>query len=110
MSFYWAVVTLLTVGYGDIVPKSNAERLYSCMTIVMGAVFYAVIFGNVSLLIHNIDMGLAKHRKLMDGINVFIKHYKVPKKLAQNLIEAQGTSRTPHTQQTRTVSYTSTRR
>jgi hypothetical protein len=50
---YFAVVTLLTVGYGDISPNTNTELIFAVIVIVLGAIFYAVMFGNVTLLIQN---------------------------------------------------------
>ena len=44
-SLYWAFVTLLTVGYGDMVPITNVEKGFAIVVIVLGAVFYAVVFG-----------------------------------------------------------------
>ena len=35
-SIYWAIVTMATVGYGDIVPKSPAGKLLSAVLIVFG--------------------------------------------------------------------------
>ena len=34
-SVYWAVATLSTLGYGDVVPETNAERLYSVSSLYL---------------------------------------------------------------------------
>ena len=36
-SMYWTLQTLTTVGYGDILPNSNAERLYNIFAFGCGA-------------------------------------------------------------------------
>jgi hypothetical protein len=39
-SLYWAVITMITVGYGDIVPISMEEKLYNIIvTLISCGVF-----------------------------------------------------------------------
>ena len=48
-SWYWAVVTMTTVGYGDITPQTAIGRLLSCICAVSGVVMFAMtvpIFAN----------------------------------------------------------------
>lgn len=47
-SMYWAVVTLCTVGYGDIVPQTPLGRLIASLLMVMGYGVIAVPTGIVS--------------------------------------------------------------
>ena len=35
-SIYWAIVTLTTVGYGDIVPKTSIGQAFSSLIMIMG--------------------------------------------------------------------------
>ena len=47
-SMYWAVVTLTTVGYGDIAPKSAAGQAISALVMILGYAIIAVPTGIVS--------------------------------------------------------------
>ncbi|MHC4270561.1 MAG: ion transporter [Planctomycetota bacterium] len=47
-SIYWSVVTLTTVGYGDITPKTNIGRTLSMVIMVMGYGIIAVPTGIVT--------------------------------------------------------------
>ncbi|MEM1067293.1 MAG: ion channel [Planctomycetota bacterium] len=42
---YFSIITLTTVGYGDLVPLSNATRMLAAFEAVIGQVFVAVIVG-----------------------------------------------------------------
>ena len=46
-SFYWATITIMTVGYGDVVPVNPVERIYAIFTAIMGCGVFAF---NVSMI------------------------------------------------------------
>lgn len=52
-SIYWAIVTLTTVGYGDITPVTPLGRFLSAMTMLLGYTIIAVPTGIVSAQMHN---------------------------------------------------------
>ncbi len=54
-AIYWALTTITTTGYGDIVPTTNTERGYAMGVMLFGAVFYAFIFGNISMTLQNLS-------------------------------------------------------
>jgi len=47
-SIYWAIVTLTTVGYGDITPSTNIGKFMSAVVMIMGYAVIAVPTGIVS--------------------------------------------------------------
>jgi voltage-gated potassium channel len=49
MSMYWAIVTVTTVGYGDIAPLTTAGRMLASLLMVMGYGIIAVPTGIVTL-------------------------------------------------------------
>lgn len=40
---WWALVTMATVGYGDVVPKTTEGRLFGSVIIILGAVFFSLL-------------------------------------------------------------------
>jgi voltage-gated potassium channel len=45
---YWAVVTLATVGYGDIVPISRTARIFSIIVILCGPIILSLITASIA--------------------------------------------------------------
>ena len=57
-SIYWAIVTLTTVGYGDITPKTDFGQFLSAFVMIMGYAILAVPTGIVSAELIRGDRGL----------------------------------------------------
>ncbi|NPA97562.1 MAG: hypothetical protein GXO32_08185 [Crenarchaeota archaeon] len=47
-SIYWAIVTMATVGYGDIVPKTFWGRVVACVTIVVGIAMFSLFISTLA--------------------------------------------------------------
>lgn len=52
---WWAFVTLTTVGYGDIVPKTEAGRIVAVMLMVFGVAVYSLMIANLTHYLETID-------------------------------------------------------
>jgi voltage-gated potassium channel len=46
-SIYWAVVTLATVGYGDITPHTEIGKIFTMILIILGITMYGLIIQSV---------------------------------------------------------------
>jgi len=72
-SVYWAVATLSTLGYGDVIPATNAERMYAVVGTFIGGAVYAYLLGSVCSIITNLDEGSNTFYRQMDELNRFMK-------------------------------------
>lgn len=76
-AMYWAMTTLTTVGYGDISPQTTSERLFVIAAMLAGAVIYAVLFGNIGLVINKLDYQNYRYSEKLDSINELIRFHEV---------------------------------
>jgi len=52
---YWAVVTIVTVGYGDITAKTELEMTLAVLWMIIGVGFYSFTIGSLSSFLTSID-------------------------------------------------------
>eukprot|EP01006_Ploeotia_vitrea_P047576 TRINITY_DN67142_c2_g1_i1.p1 TRINITY_DN67142_c2_g1~~TRINITY_DN67142_c2_g1_i1.p1 ORF type:complete len:1352 (-),score=700.20 TRINITY_DN67142_c2_g1_i1:69-4124(-) len=88
-ALYWAFVSMLTIGYGDVTARTDIEKIVVICVIVIGTIFYAVIFGNITLLIATADAVNRRYRSKMDNMNEFIRLHEIPPHLSKRLREYQ---------------------
>lgn len=78
LSLYWAVMTITTIGYGDITPQNRTEYL-TCMAMhgCMAAVWTYVI-GKTMCILSSLSPHLMGHLRRTDDMNWLLDEYDVP--------------------------------
>ncbi len=84
-ALYWTTTTLTTVGYGDIVPSTNIEKLYASTVMIIGVGFYGYLIGNVVSAITKHDPAHEKFIDNLDNLSAIVKHRNLPKNLASRI-------------------------
>eukprot|EP00931_Biecheleriopsis_adriatica_P062688 TRINITY_DN37833_c0_g1_i1.p1 TRINITY_DN37833_c0_g1~~TRINITY_DN37833_c0_g1_i1.p1 ORF type:complete len:780 (-),score=165.94 TRINITY_DN37833_c0_g1_i1:320-2602(-) len=78
-ALYWAVTTLTTVGYGDIIPTSTEERGYSMVAMMIGSSFYGYIIGCITSVITDMDIDKRTFNERMEVIQAWLDfHDRMP--------------------------------
>ena len=55
MCCYFALTTLATVGYGDLTPQTNFEKIVGIVIMILGIAFFSYIMGNFNDVLINYD-------------------------------------------------------
>ena len=84
-SIYWAVMTLTTTGYGDVVPTNDNERLYVLMALIVGALVFGYMISNLSAVINSLDRQAVESEEKLDGVKQYAMWRQLPRHLAVRL-------------------------
>jgi len=85
-SIYWAFVCLVTTGFGDIVPKNNAETIFTILTMYAGLLISTSAVANLTLLVANIDSARSNFTRKLESITKFCYFHSVPQDLTKRVL------------------------
>ncbi|XP_038592483.1 potassium voltage-gated channel subfamily H member 6 [Micropterus salmoides] len=86
-ALYFTLSSLTSVGFGNVSPNTNSEKLFSICVMVIGSLMYASIFGNVSAIIQRLYSGTTRYHTQMLRVKEFIRFHQIPGSLRQRLEE-----------------------
>ena len=90
VSVYYAVVTLTTLGYGDVVPTNEFERGISTGLALLGAIMFSFLISNISVLVSKGNAVEVAVGDALSAIRDLCSHKSVPVPLTQSVRKAAG--------------------
>lgn len=73
LSFYWAVQTVTTVGYGDVSITSSFERIVCAICMVLGVFAFTFANGSLSSIMSNYDNQNADYEEKLQTLTRLYK-------------------------------------
>lgn len=86
-SIYWSLITMMTVGYGDISPKNEYETLIAMIVAVFGCGVYAYNINSVGMILQDLNRKNQEFGRNIDLISQFMKRKKINKDLQMRVRE-----------------------
>ena len=80
-SLYWALMTLTTIGYGDIRPVNELERVLAIFCMLLGSAMFAYVVGTMCSVVEGLSMTSLAFQERMDRLNEFMDTVKLPKSI-----------------------------
>ena len=84
-AMYWAATTLTTVGYGDITPQSDAERLFCFFGMIIGGAGYGFLVGECASVVSEVDAHTKQYNERMESIIAYMGQRNFPVTLQRKI-------------------------
>lgn len=84
-AMYWSFATIFTVGFGDIHPVNNIEKILCIFWMIFGAGFYSYTIGNLLTIIQNYDKKETLINLKLDQIDEFTSKIKLNTELSSKI-------------------------
>ncbi|XP_056389309.1 potassium voltage-gated channel subfamily H member 8-like isoform X4 [Hyla sarda] len=91
-SLYFALSSLTSVGFGNVSANTDAEKIFSICTMLIGALMHAVVFGNVTAIIQRMYSRRSLYHTRTKDLKDFIRVHRMPKPLKQRMLECFQTT------------------
>ncbi|KAF8563451.1 hypothetical protein P879_08402 [Paragonimus westermani] len=86
-ALYFSLSLLTTVGFGNVAAFTEAEKLLSICCMLIGALVYATIFGNITTIVQQLYATRTRYNEIMKGVKDFLRIHAVPQELGERVID-----------------------
>lgn len=80
-ALYFSIVTMITVGYGDIHPTSTTEKAYGVVIMIISCGIFAYSLNYIGTIIHSMNKFNEEFRNILSDINYYMNQRGINKQL-----------------------------
>lgn len=80
-SIYWALTTMTTIGYGDVTPVTNPEKIYVMIMMILSSGVFGYTMSRIGSILQSFNETNLEYKVQMFQINKYMKRKNVPKEL-----------------------------
>jgi len=85
-ALYWSATTSTTVGYGDIAPINQSEKIFCIMSMCVGVCLYGYIIGSMTEMVTSTSYVDNKVQQQLDEVHAFITRHRLPRNLVRHVL------------------------
>uniref|UniRef100_A0A667XKY7 Potassium voltage-gated channel, subfamily H (eag-related), member 1b n=1 Tax=Myripristis murdjan TaxID=586833 RepID=A0A667XKY7_9TELE len=86
-SLYFTMTSLTSIGFGNIAPTTDGEKIFAVAMMMIGSLLYATIFGNVTTIFQQMYANTNRYHEMLNSVRDFLKLYQVPKGLSERVMD-----------------------
>ncbi|XP_026767721.2 potassium voltage-gated channel subfamily H member 1a isoform X2 [Pangasianodon hypophthalmus] len=86
-SLYFTMTSLTSIGFGNISPTTDGEKIFAVAMMMIGSLLYATIFGNVTTIFQQMYANTNRYHEMLNSVRDFLKLYQVPKGLSERVMD-----------------------
>ncbi|CAH2074190.1 unnamed protein product, partial [Iphiclides podalirius] len=84
-ALYFTCSSLTSVGFGNVSANTLPEKVFSILTMLIGALMHAVVFGNVTAIIQRMYSRRSMYQSKWRDLKDFLSLNQIPKELKQRM-------------------------
>ncbi|XP_037400994.1 potassium voltage-gated channel subfamily H member 1b isoform X1 [Pygocentrus nattereri] len=86
-SLYFTMTSLTSIGFGNIAPTTDGEKIFAVAMMMIGSLLYATIFGNVTTIFQQMYANTNRYHEMLNSVRDFLKLYQVPNGLSERVMD-----------------------
>lgn len=86
-ALYWSITTLTTVGYGDITPVTDGEKIYVMCCMLVGLGFFGFLIGNITSALSQKDPAREHYLENIEKLSQLVRYRNLSPSLQKKVFQ-----------------------